>query len=81
MLCGVTLVRGESVSDMIVAPMRQQKFAIALANASKVLRQIGEMMGDEMDHRGFALNFSANCYHACREYNASLSFEQRGPDH
>ncbi len=36
---------------------------------------------DEMDHRAFALDFAAHRHHACREYNASLSFEQRGPDH
>ena len=61
--------------------MRQRKSAIPLADAGEVVREIGQMVGDEVDHLAFALDLAAYRHHARGQHDTPLAFKQRRPDH
>ena len=42
--------------EFVSAPVRRQKGPLAIADAREGLRQVGELLGDEMDDFPFPLN-------------------------
>jgi hypothetical protein len=82
----VPLVRRETaaVPYLIAASVRQRKPTVPLADAGEIIGQIGQLVGDEMDHRAFALDLSAHRHHAGRQYDdkflAKLASDHRKPN-
>jgi hypothetical protein len=73
----VSLIGPEAaaVPYLIAASVRQRKPTVPLADAGEIIGQIGQLVGDEMNHRAFALDLSAHRHHAGREYDPPLALE------
>ena len=62
-------------------PCGSGKAASRLADAGQLGRQIGELMGDEMDDLALALDAAAHGDHAGAQHDAAVFLEHLRPDH
>jgi hypothetical protein len=54
---------------------------VSVPHGGKLGRQIGQMVGDEMDNLAFALDAALHADHAGRQDNEALAFVERRSDH
>jgi hypothetical protein len=70
-----------AMMEFVAATVGQWKSAISLADACEICRQIGQMVGHEMDNLALALDATLHGDHAGRQDDAPLAFVQGWPDH
>ena len=65
---------------MVGTGVLHREVVSALSDAAQQRGKIGQMVGDDVDHLAFPLQFAATGQHAGGQHEAALTVEHRGPD-